>query len=240
MSTNYLVESEIQKIIDDYNFSVGGIDQKAKIRDGTDRAYGGIVRSDKGTLVENTAKQLVKIAWTSLGRNLDQLTFSSNKVRIHIKEEYISKIQNPDVKQYILNNKNKYFYALKTDVHVFINNTFAIAVECKAYTENAMFKRILVDFTLLKQVYPDLDFVLLQLESQLGGDYSSLSGNKLGSPSTHTLMSYFEVDVNIITLLEGERLIDKPIHKSDYFKPLKKQKIYEAIEIFQKLLEKHL
>jgi hypothetical protein len=63
---------------------------------------------------------------------------------------------------------------LKTDVHVQVDGKFKIAIECKAYTENAMLKRILVDFTLFKQVYPDLAFVLFQLESQLGGDYLHL------------------------------------------------------------------
>lgn len=64
---------------------------------------------------------------------------------------------------------------MRPDVQMFIEERFALVMECKAYTENAMLKRILVDFTLLKNVYPDLSFVLLQLESQLGGDYSSPS-----------------------------------------------------------------
>jgi len=47
-----------------------------------------------------------------------------------------------------------------------------MGIECKAYTENAMLKRILVDFTLLKSIVPKANCVLLQLESQLTGDYS--------------------------------------------------------------------
>lgn len=38
-----------------------------------------------------------------------------------------------------------------------------------------MLKRILVDFTLFKQVHPNLKCVLIQVESQLCGDYSSPS-----------------------------------------------------------------
>jgi hypothetical protein len=97
-----------------------------------------------------------------------------------------------------------------------VDDQFKLAVECKAYTENAMLKRILVDFTLLKQVYPNLKFILLQLESQLGGDYSSGKIIKYGSPSTHTLLSYFDIDLNIITLLEGERKVDQPIHSHNF------------------------
>ncbi|CUU06045.1 hypothetical protein JGI1_01387 [Candidatus Thermokryptus mobilis] len=43
--------------------------------------------------------------------------------------------------------------------------------------------------TASKQRYPDINFVLIQLESQLGGDYSKLPAKPLGSLSTHTLLS---------------------------------------------------
>ncbi|MGC8651584.1 MAG: restriction endonuclease, partial [Minisyncoccia bacterium] len=99
-----------------------------------------------------------------------------------------------------------------TDVHVHVDGKFKIAMECKAYTK-CILKRILVDFTLFKQVCPGLVFVLFQLESQLGGDYSTANHVKYGSPSTHTLLSYFDIDLNIITLLEGERKVYKPINK---------------------------
>ena len=93
-----------------------------------------------------------------------------------------------------------------------------------------MIKRILVDFHLLKTILPKITCYLFQLESQLGGDYSKLNKITYGSFSTHTLMSYFQnVELNIFTFLEGERKIDSPIHKQEYFKPLKKDKIKEAI-----------
>jgi hypothetical protein len=114
-----------------------------------------------------------------------------------------------------------------------------MGVECKAYTENAMFKRILVDFTLLKTTYPNLDCVLLELESQLGGDYSELKDITYGSPSTHTLLSYFDIQLNIVTLLEGERKVDRPIHKPEFYKPLKKESLERAVLVFKQLLEKH-
>lgn len=110
-------------------------------------------------------------------------------------------------------------------------------MECKAYTENAMLKRILVDFTLFKQVFRNLAFVLFQLESQLGGDYSTADFVKYGSPSTHTLLSYFDIDLNIITLLEGERKVDKPIHKPEFYKPLRTESLLNALEVFKKLLK---
>lgn len=115
-----------------------------------------------------------------------------------------------------------------------------MGIECKAYTENAMLKRILVDFTLLKTMVPECNCVLLQLESQLTGDYSSPNKTIIyGSHSTHTLLSYFDIDLNILTLLEGERKVDKPIHKSNYFKILDKSILEKQINILSNILLKY-
>jgi len=100
-----------------------------------------------------------------------------------------------------------------------------------------MFKRILVDFTLLKQAFPNLKCVLLQLESQLTGDYSEPSKSIIyGSASTHTLLSYFDVDLNIITLLEGERKVNAPIHKLEYFKEMTEPALQRAVNTLKELL----
>lgn len=227
---------EVLSLINAYEFLVKGIDTKA--RDNTDdRAYGGVVRAGKGLLVESMAKSLVEIAWKDLGGDPQRLSLEKQTVRIPIKPEYIDKIKSPEVKEYIKKNIGDFYYTLKTDVHVYIDGKFKVAIECKAYTENAMMKRILVDFTLFKQLYPNLSCVLLQLESQLGGDYSTNNGVKYGSPSTHTLLSYFDIDLNIITLLEGERKVDKPIHKSEYYKSLRVESLMTALEVFKKLLK---
>jgi hypothetical protein len=230
------MDEKLNSIIEAYNDVIKGIEKEAKLS--TDRAYGGIIRAGKGKLVESIAKELIKISWEELGRSLKDLHFVNNKIKIPINKEYIEKIKNEEVKQYIKENINEFYYLLKTDIHVFIKEEFKIAVECKAYTENAMLKKILVDFTLLKSLYPNLSFVLFQLESQLGGDYSSDKKIKFGSPSTHTLLSYFDVEINIITLLKGERKVDQPIHKKKFYKPLEKDALEESIKIFKNLLVK--
>ena len=52
-------------------------------------------------------------------------------------------------------------------------------------------------------------YYLVQLESQLGGDYSELNDITYGSPATHALLSHVDVELKIITLLKGERKVDK-------------------------------
>lgn len=230
-------DEAIQHIIDAYEHLVGGIDQKA-VRE-KERAYGGIIRAGKGTFVESISKNLIEIAWDILGKSSSRLSFAHKALKFTIKRKYVDKIKSPEFKQHILDNINSYYYRFKPDVQVCIDNKFVIGIECKSYTENAMLKRILVDFTLLKHEYPQLDCVLLQLESQLGGDYSALNDATFGSPSTLTLLSYFDINLHIITLLKGERKVDKPIHKSDFYKPLTNENLLKAIDVFKELLTKY-
>lgn len=102
-----------------------------------------------------------------------------------------------------------------------------------------MIKRILIDFHLLKTIFPNISCYLFQLESQLGGDYSELPETIYGSKSTHSIMSYFEdVDLNIITFLKGERNINKPIHKN--FKPLEENILNKTIKLMENELKNYL
>jgi len=227
---------KLQEIIEAYNYLVQGIDKRAKASN--ERAYGGIVRAGKGKLVESIAEHLVRIAWKDLGKHENRLSFGHYTIKIPINKEYINKIESPEVREFIIKNINRMYYRIKPDVQVYVDDNFKISIECKAYTENAMLKRILVDCTLIKHVFSDVKFVLLQLESQLGGDYSKVFKEvHFGSPSTHTLLSYFDIDLNIITLLEGERKVDKPIHKSEFFKPLRMEALIKAINILRDLLK---
>src|SRR5487761_1958634 len=183
---------------------------KAVKEDG--RAYGGFIRATKGKLQEYISNDLIHIAWNvELAKDPKRLSVNSDKIRIPLKLEYVGMIRDRTIKDYILSNIQRYYYGLSVDKHVFIDEKMILGIECKAYTENAMIKRILVDFHLLKTKVPNLLCYLFQLESQLGGDYSSEAKNPKGSAPTHTLMSYFsDVNLRVIMLLPGERKVDQP------------------------------
>ncbi len=236
-TTNPKLSRKIKAIIDQYDSVIKTIEKKALASKG--RAYGGIIRSSVGQLVEDIAEQITRIAWEQLGQNISKISFDTTAVKVPIKKDYLDRITDSVIKEYISKNIDRYYYRQKTDKHVLINNKLVMAIECKAYTENAMMKRILVDFSLLKQASPDVNCVLLQLESQLGGDYSSLNKIIYGSASTHTLLSNFEIELYIITLLKGERRIDRPIHIKNYYKPLTEECLYNAIDVIKKILEKY-
>lgn len=228
-------ENEIKGIINAYEVLVRGIDEKAhKNEEG--RAYGGIVRAGKGTMLENIAKTLVMLAWKELGKDEKRLKIIGTRIKIPIKKEYVDKLEDKEIKEHILKNIKNYVYPYKSDVLVSIDNKPVFEIECKAYTEKAMMKRILVDCTLLTRIYPNMKFALLQLESQLGGDYSELKDKPFGSQSTHTLLSMFDIDLEIITLIKGERLVDEPIHKKEFFKPLTRDSLIKAINKIKEIL----
>ena len=201
---------------------------KAVQEDG--RAYGGFIRATKGKLQEYISNDLIHIAWNvELAKDQKRLSVNSNKIRIPIKVEYVETIRNREVKKYILSNIERYHYGLSVDKHVFIDGKMILGVECKAYTENAMIKRILVDFHLLKTKVPNLICYLFQLESQLGGDYSSAVKNPKGSAPTHTLMSYFpNVNLKIVTLFPSSKQIDE----HHFPRELTVEKLEKALMVF--------
>ena len=226
-----------QDLIRSYNLLIGGIEEEAL--DDEDRAYGGIIRAAKGKLVEAMTPHIIRLAWTDCGGQTERLSFGNVKrYQVPIQREYVHHLPS-EIRDYINQRFDQHFYRAKVDRHVFVDEEFVIGVECKSYTENAMLKRILVDFRLLKSLHPDLVCCLLQLESQLGGGYGDpLLDPQTGSPSTHTIMSYFpDVELNIITLLEGERKVDRPIHRTEFFKELDPQVLDHAIARFAALLQ---
>lgn len=229
------IRDKIKDIISDYTNLVKGIDNEAHHNE--DRAYGGIIRAKKGKLVEEMTARMVQIAWIDvLKQDKNRLQINKRKVPINITDRYINR-QEPRIRNYLSANKATHRYMFGTDVQVFIDEKLVLPIECKAYTENAMLKRILFDAVLTKEAYNVSKYYLVQLESQLGGDYSEQKELTYGSPVSHALMSHVDVDLVIITLLNGERDINRPIHKEEFFKELEPIILENTIEKFATALE---
>ena len=229
----------IEEIIQTYDTILKVADTNAMRQ--SERAPGGVLRALKGALHEQITGEMIKIAWHNLGGSEDRLDVNSKKIPIPICQSYIDGIQDQEIKGHIQQNVKDYFYRLSVDKHISIDGRFVMAIECKAYTENAMLKRVLVDFHLLKSIHQDIICFLFQLESQLGGDYSELPNTALGSYPTHSIMSYFpNVDLQIFTLLAGERKVKKPIHKPEFFKPLKRENVEKGVKLLEHHMERFL
>lgn len=179
---------------------------------------GGTLRSLKGMLVETMADEMVLLAWKNIGGKLSRIKINKTK--------------------YPINDEKGNIYKLSQDRHVYIDDKFVLSIECKAYAEVAMYKRILVDVFLLKKHFPKLKFCLFQLESMLGGDYSTATDHSNGSPSVKVLEHHFpNLDIEIITLLNGERNIKGEIHKKQFYKPLRLERLEYAIKYFKRVLK---
>jgi hypothetical protein len=53
-------------------------------------------------------------------------------------------------------------------------------------------------------------------------------------------MSYFDVNLNIMTLLKGERKVDEPIHIPEFFKSLQKKTLVQTVEKIEEFLKPFL
>jgi len=236
------MQQQIDSIVQFYNTISSAFELRAdeSSRDFCDKDIRDFTKGERNDFVkaglqEIITEEIIKIAWNNLGGDESRLDINSRKINVPIRQSYIDRIKDKEVQGYIRQNIERYVYRLSVDKQIFIDKKFVMGIECKAFTENAMIKRILIDFHLIKLVHPKISCFLFQLESQLGGDYSKLPKTVFGSFSTHSIMSYFEnVELHIFTLLEGERNINKPIHK--FFKPLE----YGNVERAVKLLEHHL
>jgi hypothetical protein len=167
------------------------------------------------------------------------MEINKKKIPIGIKDDYIERISNTEVRDYVASHKDDLIYKFGTDVQVYIDQRLVLPIECKAYTENAMLKRILFDAKLMKESMGINTYYLVQLESQLGGDYCKLNNVTYGSPATHALLSHVDVDLKIITLLKGERMVDRPIHKSEFFKELEMKQLKKAVDLFANDLKEY-
>lgn len=207
----------------------------AESKNGKGRALGGVLRSIKGTLVADITEAIVRIAWREKGGSPYKLEFNQSREVLHVEEAYIQRQRDPAVRDFLNKNRQDGF-GYSVDKHVFIDGDLALAIECKAYAENAMLKRILVDFNLLKRNHREMNCALVQLESMLGGDYGNGNAKQVGCIKSHALMSQFDFDLHIITLLEGDRKVDEPVHDPRHLKALETRLVRIAIERIKGLL----
>ena len=129
----------------------------------------------KEILRKKIAEAIVSLAWHQMGGDSNRFQISQQKKTIPIREDYVNNLPSEYVKNHIRLNKNKYVYDVELDRAVSIDGEYVLGIECKAYTENAMFKRTLKDFELIARlIYPKLIFCIFQLENGLGGDYGQV------------------------------------------------------------------
>ena len=228
-------QEKLKALVEDFAIALGAMEEDAQNADALGvRKKGGVLRAAKGKIHEVLTEELVRIAWeTELSNNAGRLAINKKKIPIFLKdtENHAKKFSCEPIQKYILAGDKVFTHKLSVDKHIEVDGKLIFAIECKAYAENKMMKGILTDFYLLKTKVPDLLCYLFQLENFLGGDFGKTTKNPLGSPATHALLSHFpEVNLKIITLLDGNRDVHKPIHEPKFFKPLTIDRLEVAVE----------
>lgn len=215
-----LIDTDIEELIAHYNTVLTSL---------FDESNGGKIRGKKGSLVEYLAKQLVELAWVKiLQQPIDRIDCNREKQPITISdfEAYLLREEiDEHESERIANNFEDIIYEFGTDVHVMIDGALAIAIECKAYTETAMLKRIIFDSMLMDEALPSAKHCLFQLETAFSYD------------QYHVLMSHHTHNIDVLTLLDGKRNPQKPIHRRNHFKELNKEKLINALEYFENVLQ---
>lgn len=179
------------------------------------RTRGGKVRGGKGSTVQWLAEAVIREAWERCGGHPLELALRRGSFTVGG------------------------VYTAPADIEVWVRGECVCGVECKAYTDISMYKRVLVDFRLLKSVVPGVQAVLFQAESMLGGDYSSRAEVSGGSsPVVSVLNGYFpEADITVVTALPGERDSALPIHTAAGRKLLTPDRVDGCVEVFTKILK---
>lgn len=235
------LHAHLMRIIAEYDRQMNDANARAEAtaaRSG--RALGGVLRASKGHLQEWITEEIVMAALV-FGANINRsrIKIDSAKIPVKVRTDYRPLDPHPTVQRALQFDRSRYYFKASVDRHIWLDGKFICGIECKAYTENAMLKRILVDFRLLKTVHPGITPMLFQLESMLGGDYHTCMWPCEGSESTHTLLSHFpDVPLHIVTLLQGERKVDRPLHR--FPKQLTLQALESAVERFLQAVNAHV
>lgn len=213
------IDGNINDLIADYDTTISGLFNEQN---------GGKIRGAKGRLVERLANSIVRLVWDDvLLQSHDRLQINNEKEKIYVKDSdlFLQRQRLDDsARDRIINHFDTVYYDFGTDVHVKVDGQLAVAIECKAYTETAMLKRIIFDSMLMDEALPDATHCLFQLEAAFSDDQYNV------------LMSHHSHNIDVLTLLDGKRNSQKPIHREAFFKELTKERLITVIEYFEDVL----
>ena len=204
------LQIELNKIIQNAEAKVDTIKKK------TSRASGGIKRMAKGDLVEEIYSRIIKFCLNEKKSKLKLINKMGNLPK-NVKKIPVLKVS----KDYA-NLKNLKFtkkelttgYEDKFDGFILNNQDIKIVLEYKAYSENTMLKRCLVDASIAQIFDKNIKYCLCLLQSHL------YQNERLVGYNAHSLMDFFyqkfRVNVDILILVKEPRVVNEDIIKKKY------------------------
>ena len=173
-----------------------------------DNFTGGKMRGDRGEDVEKFVKYIIDMF--------------SNLYKINVSA--VKGIQ--DKKELILNHSDKIIKKYhQVDIHIYKDNVFIAAVECKSYLDSCYYVRACDDFKLFKKFGYDIKNYIFALENSVDEDTKVFTD----------VITEYVVD-DIFYMLDGKRSSNKPIYDKRHKKPINKEKLTYFIKSLEKLL----
>ena len=211
------MEKKIKNLQNELNQIILSAENKVDlIKKRTSRASGGIKRMAKGDLVEEIYSRIIKFCLDEKKSKLKLINKMGNLPK------NVNKVPILKVSQNYINLKNLKFtdkelatgYEDKFDGFIIDNQDIKFVLEYKAYSENTMLKRCLVDASIAQIFDKNINYCLCLLQSHL------YQNERLIGYNAHSLMDFFyqkfKVNVDILILVKEPRVINEDIIKKKY------------------------
>ena len=212
-----MLEKKIKNLQIELNQIILNAEKKVDIiKKKTSRASGGIKRMAKGDLVKEIYSIIIKFCLNEKKSNLKLINKMGNLPK-NVKKVPILKVS-----QNYINLKNLKFtkkelatgYEDKFDGFILDNQDIKLVLEYKAYSENTMLKRCLVDASIAQIFDKNINYCLCLLQSHL------YQNERLIGYNAHSLMDFFyqkfRVNVDILILVKEPRVVNEDIIKKKY------------------------
>lgn len=212
-----MLENKIKNLQIELNQIILNAEKKVDvIKKTTSRASGGIKRMAKGDLVEEIYSRIIKFCLNEKKSNLKLINKMGNLPKD------VKKVPILKVSQNYINLKNLKFtkkelatgYEDKFDGFILDNQDIKFVLEYKAYSENTMLKRCLVDASIAQKFDKNINYCLCLLQSHL------YQNERLIGYNAHSLMDFFyqkfRVNVDILILVKEPRVVNEDIIKKKY------------------------
>ena len=211
------MEKKIKNLQNELNQIILNAENKVDlIKKTSSRASGGIKRMAKGDLVEEIFSRIIKFCLNEKKSKLELINKMGNLPK------NVKKIPKLKVSQNYINLKNLKFtnkelatgYEDKFDGFIIDNQDIKFVLEYKAYSENTMLKRCLVDASIAQIFDKNINYCLCLLQSHLN------QNERLIGYNAHSLMDFFyqkfKVNVDILILVKEPRVVNEDIIKKKY------------------------
>ena len=169
---------------------------------------GGEMRGFRGQSIEQFVIDSINFIGTSIGRNFHAIKGDLDKKLLAI----------PDAPH--ISHQHQ------VDVHVYLDDRFVAAIECKAYLDKCYYTRACDDFSLFRKFGHDIRTYIFAFEDSI-------------SAESKIFVDYINGNVcdDVFYMVDGKRSSSKPIYHPDHRKSINYVKFYRFIQKMFALLD---